>query len=129
MSGGLWERTASYINNGKTGNGASVVVGKEKSTKYATVYPHSDVGNNDDEKSVANYKLNDKIYGDSVRETSTEGKGASGWYGDYSYFPGGGIAFFSRGGHYGLGGRAGLSAFDRTHGGATWSHGFRSVVV
>ena len=27
-------------------------------------------------KSVANYKLNDKIYGDSVRETSTEGKGS-----------------------------------------------------
>ena len=50
MSGGLWERTASYINNGKTGNGASVVIGKEKSTKYATVYPYSDVGNNDDEK-------------------------------------------------------------------------------
>ncbi len=33
MSGGTWERTASYINNGKTGNGASVVVGKEKKYK------------------------------------------------------------------------------------------------
>ena len=129
MSGGLWERTASYINNGKTGNGASVVIGKEKSTKYATVYPYSDVGNNDDEKSVANYKLNDKIYGDSVRETSTEGKGATSWNGDLSYFPGGGSPFFVRGGTYGGGGLAGLSAFSRGDGNAGWYTGFRSVLV
>ena len=82
----MGKRTASYINNGNTGNGSSVAVGKDRSTKYATVYPHSDVGNTDDEKSAANYKLNDKIYGDGVRETSTEGKGASSWNGDYSYF-------------------------------------------
>ena len=129
MSGGLWERTASYINNGKTGNGASVVIGKEKSTKYATVYPYSDVGNNDDEKSVANYKLNDKIYGDSVRETSTEGKGATSWNGDMSYFPLGGYPFFHRGGYYGIGGFAGLSAFLRSNGSASWYYGFRSVLV
>ena len=129
MSGGTWERTASYINNGKTGNGSSVVVGKEKSTKYATVYPYSDVGNNDDEKSVANYKLNDKIYGDSVRETSTEGKGSTSWNGDYSYFPEGGAPFFKRGGGYGTGGGAGLSAFTRYDGTAHWLNGFRSVLV
>ena len=129
MSGGTWERTASYINNGKTGNGSSVVVGKEKSTKYATVYPYSDVGANDDEKGIANYELNDKIYGDSVRETSTEGKGASGWYGVYSYFPEGGRAFFARGGDYGHGNTAGLSAFHRYNGNAHWHHGFRSVLV
>ena len=129
MSGGTWERTAGYINNGQTGNGASVVIGKEKSTKYATVYPYSDVGNNDDEKSVANYKLNDKIYGDSVREASTEGKGASGWYGDYSHFPEGGNAFFHRGGGYGYGSNAGLSAFTRFNGSARWNNGFRSVLV
>ena len=129
ISGGTWERTASYINNGKTGNGASVVVGKEKSTKYATVYPYSDVGSNDDEKSVANYKLNDKIYGDSVRETSTEGKGSTSWYGDYSYFPEGGNPFFGRGGGYGTGSIAGLSAFIRGNGHAAWHTGFRSVLV
>ena len=129
MSGGTWERTASYINNGKTGNGASVVVGKEKSTKYATVYPYSDVGANDDEKGIANYELNDKIYGDSVRETSTEGKGSTSWYRDYSYFPAGGHPFFERGGHYGHGGDAGLSAFARGDGVAHWNCGFRSVLV
>ena len=129
MSGGTWERTASYINNGKTGNGASVVVGKEKSTKYATVYPYSDTGASDDEKSVANYKLNDKIYGDSVRETSTEGKGSTSWSGAYSNFPEGGVPFFGRGGNYGGGSNAGLSAVNRHGGGAHWYVGFRSVLV
>ena len=130
MSGGTWERTASYINNGKTGNGASVVVGKETSTKYATVYPYSDVGASDDEKSVANYKLNDKIYGDSVRETSSEGKGSNSWYGDHSYFLEGGAPFFCRGGAYGgYGSTAGLSTFNRTNGTANWDTGFRSVIV
>ena len=129
MSGGTWERTASYINNGKTGNGVSVVVGKEKSTKYATVYPYSDVGANDDEKSVANYKLNDKIYGDSVRETSTKGIESSSWHGDYSYFTGGGVPFLNRGGAYGHGDNAGLSAFHCFNGHAIWDHGFRSVLV
>ena len=129
MSGGGWERTASYINNGNTGNGSSVAVGKDRSTKYATVYPHSDVGNTDDEKSAANYKLNDKIYGDSVRETSTEGKGASSWNGDYSYFPEGGAPVFYRGGAYGNGSIAGLSAFYRNDGSADWYAGFHSVLV
>ena len=132
MSGGTWNRTASYINNGDSNlqeNGASVVVGKEKSTKYATVYPHSDVGNNDDEKSVANYKLNDKIYGDSVRETSTKGIESSSWHGDYSYFLGGGVPFLNRGGAYGHGGNAGLSAFHRFNGHAIWDHGFHGVLI
>ena len=129
MSGGGWERTASYINNGNTGNGSSVAVGKDRSTKYATVYPHSDVGNTDDEKSAANYKLNDKIYGDSVRETSTEGKGSTSWYGDYSYFPEGGAPVFYRGGAYGNGSIAGLSAFYRNDGSADWYAGFHSVLV
>ena len=129
MSGGGWERTASYINNGNTGNGSSVAVGKDRSTKYATVYPHSDVGNTDDEKSAANYKLNDKIYGDSVRETSTEGKGASSWNGDYSCSPLGVAPFFSRGGTYNNGSVAGLSTFNCHDGSAHWYDGFRSVLV
>ena len=129
MSGGSWERTAGYINNGNHGMGASVVVGKEKSTKYATVYPYSDVGNTFEEKSEANYKLNDKIYGDSVREISTEGKGASSWYGDYSWYPAGGDALFDRGGFYGAGDAAGLSAFTPSDAYTDWHGGFRSVLV
>ena len=73
MSGGTWDRTTSYIYNGSANletYGASVISGKDKSTKYATVYPYSDVGHNDNEKGESNYILNDKIYGDSIRETS-----------------------------------------------------------
>ena len=129
MSGGTWERTAGYINNGRTGNGESVIVGKDKSTKYATVYPYSDIGASDDEKSKANYRLNDKIYGDSVRETSTEGTGATSWNGDYSYYPVGGGTLFARGGHYANGNDTGLSAFSRYDGNASCTSGFRSVLV
>ena len=129
MSGGTWERTAGYINNGNFEAGESVAIGKDKSTKYATVYPHSDVGANDDEKSVANYKLNDKIYGDSVKETAEEGKGSTSWNEDHSYYPVDATPFFTRGGGYGSGADAGLSTFNRYHGGAHWYNGFRSVLV
>ncbi len=46
-----------------------------------------------------------------------------------SYFPGGGGPFFGRGGAYGAGGSAGLSAFTRSNGSADWYGGFRSVLV
>ena len=47
MSGGTWERVASYINNsaGATARkyyGAAVTIGGAKSTKYATVYPSNE---------------------------------------------------------------------------------------
>ena len=129
MSGGTWERTAGYINNGKTGNGASVIIGQDKSTKYATVYPYTDIGTNDDEKGAENYKLNDKIYGDSVRETSSEGKDSTNWNGDYSYYPEEGSSFFLRGGYYKDDSNAGLSAFNRHDGYSYWYDGFRSVLV
>ena len=129
MSGGTWERTAAYINNGKTENGESVIAGKGKSTKYATVYPYSDVGTTDDERSEANYKLNDKIYGDSIRETSTEGKGYNSWYRGVSCYPEDRGAFFVRGSFYGGNNSADISSFNRDIGTAYWGHGFRSVLV
>ena len=132
MSGGLWERNASYINNGNQyleKYGASVVIGKDKSTKYATVYPYSDVGADGNEKAATNYKLNDKIYGDSISETSSEGKGNSSWYGSYSYYPEGVSAFFSYGGHCCDGSNAGLSAFYSFYGDAYWRHGYRCILV
>ena len=129
ISGGHWERATGYINNGNFTNSISVVVGKDKSTKYATVYPHSDAEVNGDERSKANYRLNDKIYGDGIRETSTEGIGTTSWNNDYSYYPEGGDSFFLRGGHCGHGSDAGLSAFVRANGGAAWYTGFRSVLI
>ena len=78
MCGGSFERTAAYVNNGSTNlasNGASVITGGSTSTKYATVYPSNETNsmNTDDLRSEANYKVNTKIYGDAVHETSTSG--------------------------------------------------------
>ena len=137
MSGGTWERTASYVANGN-GNlktyGKSVAYDGENlrttSNKYYTAYTANDSGlTNYDEASKANYEVNTKIYGDAVRETSTAGIGSSSWYGDYSHFPSYGIPFFSRGGHFWAGSGAGVCAFSRSGGTSHYSCGFRAVVV
>ena len=114
MIGCTWERTIGYIYNGSANletYGASVISGKDKSTKYATVYPYSDVGNNDNEKGESNYILNDKIYGDSVKETSTLGNGSSGWNGDFSMYMATSKTFLARGALVVDNVRAGLTAF------------------
>ncbi len=132
MSGGTWSRTAGYIYNGSSTleeYGSSVVVGKGNSTKYATVYPYVDEGATHDEKGESNYRVNDKIYGDSIRETSSRGTGYTSWYGDYSYIIASIYPFSDRGGMCDEGNEAGLSAFHRTTGTASWYTGFRSVLI
>ena len=74
LSGGTWERTAAYVNNGNgnlTAFGESVVVNGGTSTKYATVYPHdvdsdnteiSSIEENLNKASNANYPLNKYIF-------------------------------------------------------------------
>ena len=100
LSGGLWERTASILNNGNEEaavNGSLVLksLNNGKSSKYVTVYPHdttkdnTSISNTEIENAIiANYNKNTKIYGDAIRETSTYGIGQTGWYIDYSYFIG-----------------------------------------
>ncbi len=138
MAGGTWERTATYINNpvgqeNRNTYGKSVTKTGEVSTKYTTVYPFdSNVdksGAEYDLTSEANYEKNTLIYGDTVRETSTLGKGASAWDTDYSYFPALRDSFFVRGGDCYGGSNTGLLAFGRTNGNSSWYYGFRSVLV
>ena len=81
MSGGTWERTAAYVNNGNenlSNYGASAITGGEISTKYATSYVSGETSSTttDGAKGEANYNAdkNKKIYGDAVHETSTSGK-------------------------------------------------------
>ena len=113
LSGGVWERTAAYVNNGHENlsyYGSSVVVNGGTSTKYATVYPHdatvddtdklTDTEENLNTASNANYSLNKYIFGDAVRETSTSGTGTSSWNSDYSCFPGLRSPFFIRGSRF-----------------------------
>ena len=130
ISGGVWERTTGYINNGnenlsKYGN--SFVTGT--SNKYSTVYPYSDEGTNNTEKEQNNYELNTKIYGDAIKETSKEGTGNSSWYEDYSYYLRSNGPFFKRGGFYEDDKAAGIIAFHPTDGYNPYKYGFRCILI
>ena len=134
MAGGVWERTASYINK-KSGNldnfGSDFT--KNGSTKYATVYPFDIIKDkseiDDNDKSQANYLKNKEIYGDGIRETSLEGFGTTSWNNDYSCFPAFYNPFFIRGGAFENNYYAGLFAFHRSYGGSYYGNGFRTVLV
>jgi hypothetical protein len=147
LSGGAWERTASFVNNGNTnltndnGTAYGEVVYAQRNTKYAMVYEKGETGNEtgDDENeknnnaSRVNYALNrDKKIGDAVKETVTsncDGANSRSWYSDYSCFPSRSGPFFARGGGWTHGGGAGLFAFSRTIGYTSSGDGFRPVLV
>ena len=145
LSGGEWERTASYVANGHDNlltYGKSVAytgdVLKTASTKYTMVYPYdSSVDNNtmdDTEENLniannANYAKNTKIYGDAIRETSTAGTGTSSWQDDYSYFVGLNSPFVMRGGIFWDSSHAGRFYFSRYYGDSNFNGGFRPVVI
>ena len=132
MSGGTLEAVAAYINNpigagDRNSYGASVVAGGAKSTKYATVYPSKETN---DTNASNNYKANDKIDGDAIRETSTKGAEKSSWYNDSSSFPGNIKSFFLRGGSVvSQGSAAGIFNFDNSNGDNDYRLGFRAVLV
>ena len=145
LSGGAWERTASYVaNNYKNlliyGESLAYNAGilKTTSTKYTMVYPHdSTVDNNtkdDTEENLnaasnANYAKNTKIYGDAIRETSTVGISTSSWEDDYSEFAGLHHPFMTKGGYFSLKSHAGRFFFASQYGDSHFSVGFRPIVV
>ena len=145
LSGGLWERTASYVANGHDNLqkcGASVTydgdVLKTISTKYTMVYTHDSTVDNstkqDTEENLnaasnANYAKSTKIYGDAIRETSTGGTSTSSWQDDYSHFVGLFYPFMMKGGTFLDNSHAGRFCFGRSDGGSHFAFGFRSVVV
>ena len=136
MSGGTWERTAGLVANGNenlTNYGSSLLnngASNSTSTKYVTVYPSNDSGTTDlDTASKNNYRVNTKIYGDAIRETSTAGVGQTSWYSDYSSFAGYDSPFFGRGGNFWHISGAGLFCFNRGSGGSHFIISFRPVLV
>ena len=145
LSGGLWERTASYVaNNHKylLAYGESIAyngdVLKTTSTKYTMVYPHdssvdnntkTDTSENLNAANNANYAKNTKIYGDAIRESSSEGTGTSSWQEDFSYFAGLYFPFTVRGGSLWDSSHAGRFYFGRNDGNSNFTDGFRPVVV
>ena len=145
LSGGMWERTATYVANGN-GNlknyGASITYDgstlKMASTKYTTAYPfdsstdNTGITNNDTNSNTAstnNYKKNTLIYGDAIRETSTAGTGNSSWYGDTSSYSSLNAPFSIRGGRLWGGSNSGLFYFDCHSGRSIYNNGFRAVLT
>ena len=144
LSGGNWERNASFVSNGyvyllRYGQSlideasveytTTITANTGTSTKYVTIYPNNDSGVKDiNIASKQNYEANTLIYGDSVRETSSAGIGNTSWYGDYSYFPSYFGPFFRRGGAWGNGNSVGLSSFNRNSGSSDCDSGFRAVL-
>ena len=148
MSGGTWERTTGYIANAHVSLkkwGASVAYDgetlKQTSTKYTTVYPHDTTKDNTgititesnlNIGSQANYLQNKHIFGDAVRETSTNDYNPwdfGSWNDDRSFFPTLHGPFMIRSGRYWLGGNAGPFYFDASDGGSGYDVGFRPVLV
>ncbi len=148
IRGGAWERVAGYITNGSAnlktyGSTTSsfplvatfskdVEGYKKLSTKYSTVYP---VGTSDNRENNRTAYSNASTlepnygYGDAILETSTGYEGATGWFGDNSYFVDDDTPFFGRGGTYSNGDEAGAFAFSNPIGNPKCSNGFRMVLV
>ncbi len=80
-----------------------------------------------------NYLANNKIYGDAISETSSEGIGNTSWKwgktGDESNFAAQICQFFMRGGYWWNSSSAGLFSFGQNGGNSNYYSGFRSVLV
>ncbi len=125
MSGGAYEYTASYIDNGNislTNYGSSLV---NAESKYKDLYTK---GINDDK--ATNYAAAIGKYGDAVYETSNAGTTTtSGWYVDLISMPYAGGPFFIRGGAWSDSTSSGLFAVNWDNGNAYTNNGFRPVLV
>ena len=144
LSGGMSERTASYVGNERNKdsfiwNGSSYI-----KNEYLMQYAHDtekdnvEIGSDATGESTklnaaseANYALeaNQRIYGNAMHETSEAGTGVSSWYNDFSCFPGLYNPFSIRGGFLWDTSRAGLFYFYYHLGNSSYTVGFRPVVV
>ncbi len=124
MSGGAWERTASYVDNGHdslTTYGTSILSADSKYKDMYVVHV-TDVGQ-------YNYEANAGIFGDAVYETSSSGGDFTSWFTDYSNKPFSSTPWFNRGGLYYNGAYAGLFHFYRTGGNVHSGSSFRPVLL
>ena len=150
MSGGTWERTSGYIDNGNWSlseyNSSSIdTKGRAKNSKYITVYPRDELQDDSSKSydistaeksnqiyemlSTANYKTNKHIYGDAIRETSTIGIGSTSWNRDCSCFAALYAPLTARGGYVWDGTDAGLFFFNRAYSDSGYYYGFRPVLI
>ena len=126
MSGGAYEYTAAYVNNGNsnlTTYGSTLV---NAAGKYKDVYSK---GSSDSyEPNYAMSTPDRGHYGDAIWETSSRTNWTGSWYSDYSSFPSSFSPFFHRGGV--CGGTSGTGVFVFSGGSGYYSSsGFRVVVL
>ena len=125
MSGGAYEYTAAYVNNGNSNYGSSLVSG---ATYTKDVYTK---GSADDRPT--NYAAAASKYGDAVYETSLSSNGTpnwnTSWYSDCSNFPYSTVPFFIRGGSHVNTSSAGLFSFYYHTGDVYSVYGFRPALV
>ena len=136
LSGGLYERIASYIGNERNKdsfiwNGSSYI-----KNEYLIQYAHDTDKDNTsatelDAASEANYTLeaNQRIYGNAIHETSITGMNTNSWYNNSSYFYGLNTLFSVRGGYSWNGNDAGLFCFSRNNGNSHFAYGLRPALI
>ena len=141
LSGGVWERTASYTANNHdnlTSFGKSLLYNGSKtdetSTKYTTVYAHSSedkTGTAGNTASQKNYDMeaNKRKFGNAIAETSTTGNGNTSWFDNVSWFVGLSSPFSVRGGIWWEKASAGLFCYSRENGNSYYYLGFRVALV
>ena len=141
MTGGAWERIATYIANENwnlNDYGRSLMLKENKNSKYVTIYNHNKENDNLsitineanlNSSSESNYRLNKARYGDAIIETSNSGINATSWNTDYSFFPGLDRPFVSRGGILWNGYASGIFCFYYSGGSSGSNGGFRPVLV
>lgn len=126
LSGGAWEFTSAYINNGNNSLmsfGSSII---NATSENKDIYK---MGNLDEQ--TLNYEINKNYYGDAIYETSSsvDAPNTNSWNNDYSHMPNTSGPWFVRGGINTNRGFAGLFYFyGGTTGGPTSNGSFRPVV-
>ncbi len=157
INGCVWEKTANFVSNGNESlleygkslldetkvnytideNTKTVTANTGASTKYVTIYPYdSPESSTINTARQNNFKNNTKIYGDAIRETTSDNAGTSNsgwntssWNSDYSIFPALFVPFFLRGGTLWAGTYAGAFAFNCNIGDSSYYAGLRAVLV
>jgi hypothetical protein len=125
MSGGSWEYTAAYVNNGHnnlTAYGNSII---NTDSKYKDVYTMGSTDTN-----TNNYALTINHKGDAIYETSINGNdSALAWYSDNTYMTRTDQPWFKRGGSCYNSTGTGTFYFNRHDGNVYSGNGFRGVVL
>jgi type IV pilus assembly protein PilA len=123
MSGGSWEFTSDYVDNGHTNlNNGSVILNTD--SKHKAIYTKAST-----DSDINNYALTINKKGIAVYETSQNGTGSTSWNGDYSVMPRTDQPWFARGSSYGDGANAGVFNFRIDTGSAHSYIGFRASVL